>query len=70
MNMKKLVLVGAGAAASALSLSAAAVGPDFSSILTGLDSSTAVTAVVAAGVIIAGIGFAVWATKKVARFFG
>ncbi|HEY8329023.1 MAG TPA: capsid protein [Rhodanobacter sp.] len=39
-------------------------------MLTGLDSSTAITALVGAGVILAGVGFAKWATKKVARFFG
>lgn len=49
---------------------AAAVGPDFSSILTGLDASTAITAVLAAAVIIAGVGFAIWGGKKVAAFFG
>lgn len=43
---------------------------DFSTILAGLDSSTAITAVVAAGTILAGVGFAKWATKKVAGFFG
>lgn len=43
---------------------------DYSSILTGLDSSTAITAIIGAGVILAGVGFAKWATKKVARFFG
>lgn len=45
-------------------------GNDYSSILTGLDSSTAITAIIGAGVILAGVGFAKWATKKVARFFG
>lgn len=43
---------------------------DYSSILSGLDTSTAITAIVGAGVIVAGVGFAKWATKKVARFFG
>jgi hypothetical protein len=42
----------------------------YSSILTGLDTSTAITAVIGAGVLLAGVGFAKWATKKVARFFG
>jgi len=45
-------------------------GTDYSSILSGLDTSTAITAIVGAGVIVAGVGFAKWATKKVARFFG
>ncbi|MFA5976589.1 MAG: capsid protein [Elusimicrobiota bacterium] len=39
-------------------------------MLTGLDTSTAITAVIGAGVLLAGVGFAKWATKKVARFFG
>lgn len=55
---------------AAVGANAFAVGADFSTILTGLDPSTAVTAVVAAGVILASVGFAKWATKKVARFFG
>lgn len=43
---------------------------DYSSILTGLDTSTAIAAIIAAGAILAGVGFAKWATKKVGRFFG
>ncbi len=43
---------------------------DFSDILTGLSTTTAVTAVIAAGALIAVVGFAKWATKKVASFFG
>lgn len=43
---------------------------DFSGILTGIDSATAVTAIVAAGAIMALPGFAKWATRKVAGFFG
>ncbi len=42
----------------------------YSSILSGLDTSTAVAAVIAAGALLASVGFAKWATKKVARFFG
>lgn len=42
----------------------------YGDILSGLDSSTAVAAVIAAGTILAGLGFARWATKKVATFFG
>ncbi|MBD9377939.1 capsid protein [Pseudoxanthomonas sp. PXM04] len=42
---------------------------DFSGILEGLSASTAQTAIIAAGAIIAGVGFVVWATKKVAGFF-
>lgn len=43
---------------------------DFSSVLTGVDSATAVTAIIAAGAILALPGFAKWATRKVAGFFG
>lgn len=49
---------------------AQSTGADYSSILSGLDTSTAIAAIVGAGVILAGVGFAKWATKKVARFFG
>jgi uncharacterized membrane-anchored protein len=43
---------------------------DFGSVLDGLSTGTAVTAVIAAGALIALVGFAKWATKKVASFFG
>ncbi|MGS1079142.1 capsid protein [Pseudoxanthomonas beigongshangi] len=43
---------------------------DFSGILEGLSTTTAVTAIVGAGALIAVVSFAVWATKKVAGFFG
>lgn len=43
---------------------------DFSGILSGLETTTAVTAVVGAGALIAAVGFASWAAKKVAGFFG
>ena len=43
---------------------------DYSSILSGLDTSKAIAAIIGAGVLLAGVGFAKWATKKVARFFG
>lgn len=43
---------------------------DFSGILDGLSTETAVTAVVAAAALIALVGFASWASKRVARFFG
>ena len=42
----------------------------YSSILSGLDTSTAITAIIGDGALLAGVGFAKWATKKVARFFG
>ena len=69
MNFKRL----GGAAVAvvgAASGAAMAEGADYSSILTGLDASTATTAIIGAGAILAGVGFAKWATKKVARFFG
>lgn len=69
MNVKSL-LKGAAASLATVGGAAMAEGADYSSILTGLDSSTAVTAIIGAGVILAGVGFAKWATKKVARFFG
>ena len=43
---------------------------DFSGVLDGLNAQTAVTAIVAAGALIALVGFGKWATKKVASFFG
>ena len=43
---------------------------NFSSILSGLDASTAVTAILAAAVILALVGFAKWGAKKVGKFFG
>lgn len=42
----------------------------YSSILSGLDTSSAVAAIIGAGTLLAAVGFAKWATKKVARFFG
>lgn len=42
----------------------------YSSILSGLDTTTAIAAIIGAGTLLAGVGFAKWATKKVARFFG
>lgn len=70
MNKAKTLVVSSLVSMAAIGANAFAIGPDFSSILTGLDSSTAITALVGAGVILAGVGFAKWATKKVARFFG
>jgi hypothetical protein len=69
-NKAKTLLVAAMVSMASVGGSAFAVGDDYSSILTGLDTSTAVTAVIGAGVLLAGVGFAKWATKKVARFFG
>ncbi len=55
-------------AAALVAGNAAAI--DFSGILSGVDGSTAVTAIVAAAAILALVGFAKWGAKKVARFFG
>jgi len=41
-----------------------------SSVLTGLDSADAITAIVGAGTVLVGIGFAIWATRRVGKFFG
>lgn len=77
MKMIRNALKRVPAVAVACSMLAAGVasaqtttGNDYSSILSGLDTSTAITAVIGAGVLLAGVGFAKWATKKVARFFG
>ena len=43
---------------------------DFSDILSGLQTTSAVTAIVGAAALIAAVGFAKWAAKKVAGFFG
>ena len=43
--------------------------PDFSSMIAGVASGTAVSAIVAMGVIKLGPNFAKWATNKVASFF-
>lgn len=67
---KKVAAVSAGALSLLGAGSAMADAADYGSILVGLDLTSATTAVIGAGVLIAGIGFAVWATKKVARFFG
>lgn len=74
MNLRNMVKKGASAVAASGAmvggLAMAQTTTDYSSILTGLDTSTAITAIVAAGAILAGVGFAKWATKKVGRFFG
>jgi len=70
MNKAKTLAVGAVVSMASVAGSAMALGDDYSSILAGLDSSTAITAIIGAGVLLAGVGFAKWATKKVARFFG
>lgn len=70
MSIKHNVAAAVAAVGSVLSVGAFATGADFSTVLTGLDTSTAVTAIIGAGALLAGVGFAKWATKKVARFFG
>lgn len=66
----KLMALAGILSAGVSAVPAMAAGDDYSSILTGLDTSTAVTAIIGAGALLAGVGFAKWATKKVARFFG
>jgi hypothetical protein len=51
------------------SLALASGGTDYASVLDGLTAGNAVTGILAAGVIVAGLGFAIWATRKVAGFF-
>ncbi|MEF9673144.1 hypothetical protein QNM99_16995 [Pseudomonas sp. PCH446] len=46
-----------------------AAGIDFSSLSSGVDSSTAITVIVAMGVVKLGPNFAKWAVNKVASFF-
>lgn len=43
---------------------------EFDGILTGLSTTTAVEAIIGAAALIALVGFAKWAAKKVAGFFG
>lgn len=71
MQIKSFVrpmLAGAGALLAGGAMAQTAT--SYSSILTGLDTSTAIAAIIGAGALLAGVGFAKWATKKVARFFG
>lgn len=42
---------------------------DYGDVLTGLSAATAIVAIISAGGIKAGVGFARWATNKVASFF-
>lgn len=53
-----------------LSGSAMAAAGDYSSIGAGIDSTDVVAGLLAFGAIYVGPGFAKWATKKVAGFFG
>lgn len=52
-----------------VSTGAFAVGTDFSSISSGVDASTVVTAIVAMGAIMILPNVAKWAAKKIATFF-
>lgn len=70
-NVKNAVMaLLAGSAVTGGAAFAQATGNDYSGILSGLSTSTAITAIISAGALLAGVGFAKWATKKVARFFG
>ncbi|WP_197722955.1 hypothetical protein [Cupriavidus taiwanensis] len=69
--MRKNLLVRLAALSALVAGGAAqATGLDASGVLSGVDSSTVVTAIVAAGAIMALPGFAKWAIKKTATFFG
>ena len=73
MGIKSKVMAGTAAVGSLLAggaMAQTATATSYSSILSGLDTSTAITAIIGAGALLAGVGFAKWATKKVARFFG
>lgn len=73
MEIKSKVMAGAAAVGSLVAggaMAQTAAATSYSSILSGLDTSTAITAIIGAGALLAGVGFAKWATKKVARFFG
>lgn len=68
-NAKKLATAGALTAAT-LSGSAMAAAGDYSAIGAGISSTDVVAGLLAFGAIYVGPGFAKWATKKVAGFFG
>lgn len=63
-------LVAVAPAMALVGSSAMATGTDFSSITSGLDGGTIVTAVIAAAAILALVGFAKWGAKKLGKFFG
>jgi hypothetical protein len=67
-NTLSLALVSALALGSNLAM--AAGGPDYGSILDGLDAGDAVTAFIAAATILALVGFGKWISKKVGKYFG
>jgi len=68
INFKRLAVAVLGGATIVGSSAFAA--DDYSGMLAGLETAAAVTAILGAGAIYAGPGFAKWATKKVAGFFG
>jgi hypothetical protein len=69
--MRKNLFVRLAAISAAVAAGGAqATGLDASGVLAGVDSTTVVTAIVAAGAIMALPGFAKWAIKKTATFFG
>ena len=59
----------ASGVALATATSAGAVGTDYSSISSGVDASTVVTAIIAMGAIMILPNVAKWAAKKIATFF-
>ncbi|WP_211453027.1 hypothetical protein [Collimonas antrihumi] len=70
-NLKKVVAPLAAVATGLFATTGAyAVGTDFSSISSGIDASTIVTAIVAMGAIMILPGVAKWGSKKLATFFG
>jgi hypothetical protein len=70
----KMVAISTLLAVGSVSLSASAQTSGalagLSSVLTGLDTTDVIAAIVGAGALLAGVGFAKWATKKVGKFFG
>lgn len=71
MTKLKGVLVSlAPAGLAVVGSNAMAQATDYGSVLDGLDLGTAVTALIAAGALVALVGFTKWIVKKVARFFG
>ena len=69
-KLKSVVLAGAVASSVVAGAASAQAAGAYDGILSGLDTGAAITAIIAAGALLAGVGFAKWATKKVARFFG
>lgn len=70
VNWFKSVVFAVVAVVVAPSAFAADAAPDFSGILSGFSVSTIVTAVVAAGGLLALANFSKWGAKKIASFFG